>query len=213
MATKAELQTGYERCELIRLAAGEAEADRDYPTAVQRAESALPHLHAAVTYQRRFLKLVSPTIPPVDCILRYAPPLFLSRALDAVEAWYVGGTKTERTALPDVPERLATARRVMTHAAELWAGFSADPPAPLRPPVSHWTDKVVPIWSAAGLIAQVSVSGSPGYVRVTDVRRHAAGKCSGCGHIREATLSSFLEARSCPKCGRRRQFVIIRRIV
>lgn len=212
MATKAELQQGYERCEQIRRGLAAAEAARDFLLAVRQAESALPHQHAAVSFQRRFQKLTFLTTPAVDVILRYAPPFFLGRSLDAVEAWYSGGTPTERKALPDIPARIATARKALAHAVELWGVFAESPSAVLRPPATPLTDAVVPFWVAA-TVAVPRPEDPASYVRVSDPRREAMAKCSCCGRERRAPLADLLEPSRCPACERRCEFVLTRRVL
>jgi hypothetical protein len=151
--TKADLQAAHDRCEQIRRGVFALETARDYLAAVKQAEKALPGLHASVSYQRRFLKTEQPATPAVDTILRYAPAFFLGRSLEAVQGWYDGGTRTERNALPEVPERIATARRVLAHALELWGVLARAPTATLRPSAIVLTNAVVPLWLDAGVIA------------------------------------------------------------
>lgn len=212
MPTKAELQQQYERCEQIRRGLAAAEAARDFPVAVRQAETGLPHQHDAVTFQRRFLKTAATTTPLVDVILRCAPPFFLGRSLDAVEQWYAGGTPTERKALPDIPARVANARKVLAHAVELWGVFTESPVALLRPPAHPLTAEVVPFWVSAGLVAPRS-DGSAAFVRVSDPRREAVAKCAGCGRERNAPLAELLEPTRCPACERRCEFVLVRRVL
>jgi hypothetical protein len=212
MATKAELQQAYETFERIRRGWTSAEATRDFPEVVRQTESALTYQHAAVTFQRRFQKLSTLTTPAVDVILRYAPPFFLGRSLDAVEAWYTGGTPTERKALPDIPARIATARKVLDHAVELWGVFAESPSAVLRPPANSLTAAVIPFWVAATVVAARPEDPAT-YVRVSDPRREAMAKCAGCGRERRAPLADLLEPSRCPACERRCEFVLVRRVL
>lgn len=212
VATKAELQQAYETCERIRRGWTAAEAARDFPEVVRQAESALPQQHASFTFQRRFQKLTAPAAPAVDAILQYAPPFFLGRSLDTVEAWYTGGTPTERKALPDIPVRIATARKVLTHAVELWGVFAESPAAVLRPPANPLSAAVIPFWVAA-TVAAPRPEDPATYVRVSDPRREAMAKCSGCGRERRAPLADLLEPSRCPACERRCEFVFVRRVL
>lgn len=212
MATKAELQAAYERCEQIRRGASAAETAREFMQAVKQAETALPYQHPSVSFQRRFLKTPTPTTPAVDVVLRYAPAFFLGGSLDAVQAWYDGGTKTERTALPDMPKRIDAARKTLTHSVELWGVLAEHPSAVLRPPVTPLTKAVVPIWVSAGVIA-IRPQEPSAYIRVSDPRRQAVAKCSGCGRERTAPLAELLEPATCPGCQKRCAFVLTRRVV
>lgn len=132
MATKAELQTAFERCEQRRRDVSPLEAARSYAQVVQALLAVLPDQHAAVSYQRRYLKSPAPVTPALDLILRYAPPIFQGGALTAVQQWYDSGTKTERAALPDFPAKIETARAVLAHAVQLW-GVLAEHPTAVRP--------------------------------------------------------------------------------
>ena len=209
MATKRELETDYERCEQIRRGAASAVAAHDYPQAVRQAESALPHLHAAVRFQRLHLK-AAPIVPVLEVIFRYAPPLFLARSLDAVEAWYAGGTRGEKAALSDLPERLATARSRLARAVELWSAF-AGADGTLSAPVDKVGADLLRVWTSAGLVAPHPTIPKR-FTRITDVRRPAAGKCAGCGKERVAPLADLLDPSTCPACGRRCVFVLTRRV-
>lgn len=210
MATKTELQRDYDRYEQIRRGVAAAEAAKDYPAVVRQAESALPLLHAAVTFQRRFLKLPMPVAYAADAVLRFAPAFFLGKAIDAVEAWYTGGTPTERKALPDIPLRIATARKVLAHAVELWGVLAESPMAVLRPPASPLSAAVVPLWVSVGAVAQHATDRAA-YFRVSDLRREAVAKCAGCGRDRRAPLADLLEPPRCPTCQQRCQFVLTHR--
>lgn len=210
MATKAELQAAHERCEAAHREAAAGASAHDYPAAVRHAEGVLPDQHAAVTYGRRFRPAEPAAAPLADLILRYAPACFLGRSLDAVETWYVGGTKTERAALPDLPARLAGAHDALAHAAALWAVLAESPAAALRPGPDPRADAVLRLWLAAGAAAaHPTVRGA--YVRVSDARRDAVARCAGCGRERRAPLAELLEPSDCPACGRRGDFVLARR--
>lgn len=212
MATKAELQADHERCEQIRRGVFALETAREFPRAVAQAETVLPHQHASVSFQRRFLKTSQPTTPAVDVILRYAPAFFLSKALDAVQQWYDGGTKAERTALPDMPQQIETARKVLAHAVELWGVLAEHPSAVLRPPATPLTVAVIPLWLSATVIALRPQEPST-YIRVSDARRNAVAKCSGCGNERAAPLAELLEPTTCHRCKKRCAFVLTRRVL
>lgn len=209
--TKADLQAAHEKCEQVRRGVFALESARDYLAAVRQAEKLLPDVHASVTFQRRFLKVDQPTTPAVDVILRCAPAFFLGRSLDAVQGWYDGGTKSERNALPAIPDRIAAARRVLAHAVELWGVLARSPTATLRPSAIVLINAVVPLWEAAGLIAP-RPDDPRTYARVSDTRRNAVAKCSGCGGERTAPLVELLESAVCPACRKRCHFVLTRRV-
>jgi hypothetical protein len=210
MATKAELEAAYERCEQIRRGVAAELHKLDFPAAVKLAETALAHQHAAVTFQRRFQNTIAPTTLIIDLILRYAPPCFLSQSLDTLEAWYLGGTKTERSALPDIPEQIAVARTVLARAVELWEVLAESPTAVLRPAPDSRNKALLSVWLSGAVVA-VHPHDATAYFRVTDSRRDAVAKCSACGRERRAPMADFHEPSRCPSCGRRSDCVLIRR--
>ena len=212
MATKAELQAAYERTEQIRHRVTAELHKLDFAAAVKHAETALPHQHAAVTFQRRFQNAIAPAAPVIDSILRYAPACFLSRSLDTVETWYLGGTKGERSALPDILRQVADARDVLAYAVELWSVVAASPTALLRPTPDRRNHALLSVWLPAAVVA-VHPHEPSTYFRVTDPRRDAIAKCSSCGRERRAPIAELLEPSRCPSCGRRSDFVLIRRVI
>lgn len=211
MATKAELETLYNRYRQACVTVVQAETDRDYHAVVREAEASLPLVHPAVTFRRRFLK-ADPGAPTIERLLRYAPPLFLNRSLDAVKQWYSGGTKTERNALPDILDQLEEARRTLTLATELWSVLAADPSARLRVDGrGPAAGEIVSIWWNLGLVVAKDRAGHREYMRVSDPRRPMEGKCFECGKMLLIPLTRLLDPYPCPGCRKQCHFVIIRR--
>jgi hypothetical protein len=138
--------------------------------------------------------------------------LFLRKHLDAVGAWYAGGTRTEQKALPDLPARLEDARRALERALELWSALAAGPAARL---VVDNRDSaacaVTATWVAAGAVTEARLPGRREHARAGDPRRPATGKCSGCGHLLAVPLARLLEPFPCPTCRRPSQFVAVGR--
>jgi hypothetical protein len=210
MATKAEMQAAYERCEQIRHEVAAAMHRLDYFGALKLAESALVHQHAAVSFQRRFQNSEAPATPNVDLLLRFAPACFLSRSLDVVGAWYEGGTKTERSSLPAVPDRIAAARDALAYAVEIWTSLSSTPTSVLRLVPDQRSKALLHVWlQTAALVAHPTEPNS--YMRVSDPRRVATAKCFSCGAKRNGPMLEFLEPSACDSCGRRSDFVLLRR--
>ena len=210
MATKAELQAAFARYHQIRRAVTGEVHKCDFPAAVKLAETALSLQHDSVTFQRRSRKATAPSIPIVDLILHYAPACFLSRSLVAVETWYLGGTKTERSALPDVPKLLGDAHNLLARAVELWGVMAKSPTAVLRLESDSRDKALFSVWLAARVVG-LHPQDASAYFRVTDPRRDAIAKCSACGRERRAPAADFHEPSRCPSCKRRSDFVLIRR--
>jgi hypothetical protein len=213
MAKKVELEDAYARYGASCDAVARHEAERALHDAVREAEDGLSLVHPAVTYQRRFLKTETPAAPTLDCLFRYAPPLFLKSALDAVERWYAAGTRTERTTLAEFPERLATARRQLAEAVELWSILASGTGAKLvldgRAPDAT---AVVAVWVRIGAVAETRHPDQVAYTRVSDPRRPVKGKCSACGRVLGAPLARLLDPFPCPGCRKPCSFVIVGRI-
>jgi hypothetical protein len=212
MAKKAELEADHGRYLASCGAVAQAEAARAFHDAVRQAQTSLSLVNPSATYQRRFLKIETPVTPTLNCILRYAPPLFLSQALDAVEAWYATGTRTERNALPNLPRQLESARHLLGEAVKLWSALAASPDAKVgldgRCPTAS---ALVATWLALGTVTETRLAGYSEYVRTSDPRRAARGKCAVCGQLLSVPLAKLLDPFPCPKCRQSRVFVIVGR--
>lgn len=215
MAKKADLEAAYARWREAAAAADRAERDRDYHAVIRSAVDGLLHLREAIGYQRRYLGTDRPSIPTVDQLLGYAPPLFARHSLDALGGWLGQAKKAERDMYPDLPERLHAARRAMAHAARLWSDLHGlDPPSrPHDPEGGREADAAaIRVWVAIGAVARTRPGAGP-YTPVTDLRREGWGKCPGCGHAHRANYAALLGPLGCPRCGRAGQFVITKHAV
>ncbi|MDY3550975.1 hypothetical protein R5W24_000045 [Gemmata sp. JC717] len=208
MATKAELEAGYERYRAACAATTQAEARNDLRGAIRTAETSLPLVHPAMAYRRRYLT-AEPIAPTLDVLLRNAPPLFLRASLDAVEAWYLSGTRTERAALPDVPGRLTAARGRLAQAVALWGRLSAVPGVQIDlDPACLTSPEIVRVWLAEGAVTVAPAPGALRYTRTSDPHRPAHGKCSGCGHVVGVPLVRLLDPFPCAACRHTCPFVL-----
>ena len=115
-----------------------------------------------------------------------------------------------RTALPDIPQQIADARNLLAYAVELWEVMAEAPSAVLRPKPNARNNTLFSIWLSAAVVA-IRPNEPTAYFRVTDPRRDALAKCASCGRERRAPIADFLEPSRCPTCGRRSDFVLIRR--
>lgn len=210
MAKKADLETSFRAAQAQCAEAAHAEAAGDYPRALERAESALPRLREYIAFLRRYQKVEAPHLPAVDLLLRYAPPLFARRALDAVGDWLVQGTRTERAAYPDLPDRLEVARHRLRLAVRLWPGWPASAPGPAADTAE--ARQLLEFWTRLGAIARRPGTSPPGYEPVTHPERPARGKCPRCGRADEAAWADLLFPRTCPHCRARSEFVLVARI-
>lgn len=210
MAKKADLEESFRACSARCAEAARAEADGDYPRAVERAAAALPALRAWVVFLRRYQKVEAPDLPPVELILKYAPPLFAGAALQAVEAWAAEAGRPERALYPDLPARLGEARRRLALAVRVWPAWPAAAPStsPAADPAE--VTELLDFWVLYGAVVRRGGLG-PGYEPVTHPRRPARGKCGRCGRDDRAAWAELLEDRACPQCGARSHFVIVPR--
>jgi hypothetical protein len=214
VAKKADLEAAYNRYGVICAEVGRAEQQRDYFAVLQQAETSLSHLRAAIAYQRRYLAVDRPSLPTVDRLLRYAPPLFARRSLDALEAWLGEGKRAERAAYPHLPEQLSAARRAMSLAARLWSEWHVQGPTSLQlsGPDVKAAEAIARVWVTVGAFTR-GLSGAVPYTPVTNLRRDAWGKCHGCGHMYRAKIVALLKPLSCPQCKQVCHFVIAKRAV
>ena len=214
MAKKAELESAYIRHANLCRAATEAEARRDYSTALRTAELGLKYLPFAIAYHRKFLPTHQPVNGSVDCVLRLAPPLFARRSLDALQVYAESRKKTERSHLPDLPDRIHTAREQMALAAQIWSGFSSSRTI-FPEPKEHarTTSWLIEVWTGMGLIVAKGSGTTKGYAFVTDLSRDTWARCSACGVMRRAPALVLLDPSVCPSCGRQSEFVLAQRIV
>jgi hypothetical protein len=209
MAKKVELEDDYKKYQQMCEQIAQSEAERDFGKAIQQAEATLPVAHSAVTFQRRFLKAEIPAIPSIDCILRYAPAMFLQKPIDAVEVWYSEGSRTERNAIPEIPDRVAAARKALATATSLWSALSAEQTSKVGFDSRSLVPLgIVPVWLSLGLITETKHLDRLEYQKVSDPRRRAQGKCSECGRAATGALSKLLDPQTCPACRRTNQFVI-----
>lgn len=162
MAKKSELEAAYSQCGDLSHQAARAAARHDYRSALALAARCLPRLSDELNYQRRFLKPDRFALPPADLILRFAPPLFARRPLDELAEWVAGLSKAERSAVPELPGRLAEARQRLATAVRLWSDLD-------RPiPHANSDAALLRFWVAAGLVEPAP--GQPaGHRRVTDL--------------------------------------------
>jgi hypothetical protein len=209
VAKKADLEASFRACSARCAEAARAEADGDYPRALDRAEAALPLLREYVAFLRRYQKVEAPGLSPVDLIVRYAPPMFAGRSLDAVDAWVAEANRAERAAYPDLPDRLAEARRRLALAVLVWPVWPAA--ARNRHVDAAGAADLLDFWTRYGAVAHRPGTAPPVYEPVTHPRRRARGKCPTCGRADEAEWAALLGPRACPHCRATGEFAIVAR--
>jgi len=211
VAKKVDLEASFRACSARCAEAARAEAASDYPRVLDQAESTLPLLRQYIAYLRRYQKVEAPHLPSVDLILTYAPPIFGRRSLDLVDAWFAEGSRTERAAYPDLPDRLATARGRLALAVRLWPMWPATVGTPISAPDAAEAALLFDVWTRCGAIARRPGVSPPAYAPVTHPRRRARGKCPHCGRADEAAWADLLDTRRCPHCRAEGPFVIVAR--
>jgi hypothetical protein len=209
VAKKADLEASFRACQTRCAEATRAEGQGDYARVLERAESTLPLLRESIAYLRRYQKVKAPYLPSVDLILRYAPPLFARRSLDAVDGWFAGASRPERAAYPDLPDRLDAARRRLALAVRVWPAW---PAAAVRQATdAAEVSGLLDLWMRYGTVARKPGTAPPVYAPVTHPRRRARGKCARCGRSDEAAWADLLVPRICPHCRTEAVFVIVAR--
>lgn len=211
MAKKVDLEASFRACQARTAEAVRAEADGDFPRALDRAEGTLPVLREYVAFLRRYQKVEAPQLPAIEVILRCAPPLFARRALDAVDAWLAELNRTERVAYAHLPDELASARRRLALAVRVWPRWPATGPAPTPPADAEDVARLFDVWTRCGAIARRPGTAPATYEPITHPRRRARGKCPACGRTDEAEWAGLLGPRTCPHCRVTGSFVILAR--
>lgn len=211
MAKKVDLEATYRDYAARCAEASRAETDRNYTRMLARAESTVPLLGEAIAYLRRYQKVEAPRLPSVELILRYAPPLFARRALDAVDEWYAQASRPDRKAYSDLPDRVQATRGLLALATRLWPSWRAGPVTAGGGDLAKIA-QLLDFWTTSGAVVRRGSMTAPEYQLVTHPRRQARGKCARCGHQKEAVWAELLDATACPHCGATSPFVIVARI-
>ncbi|HKB02729.1 MAG TPA: hypothetical protein VKD90_10945, partial [Gemmataceae bacterium] len=191
MAKKVDLEATYRDYAARCAEAAQAETDHNYTRMLARAEPTVPLLGEAITYLRRYQKVEAPRLLSVELILRYAPPLFARRALDAVDEWYAQASRTDRKAYSDLPEKVLTTRRLLALAARLWPSWRAGPVAAAGADLAK-VAQLLDFWTTYGAVVRRGSTTAPAYELVTHPKRQARGKCARCGHQKEAKWAELL---------------------
>ena len=199
MAKKVDLEATYRDYAARCAEAAQAETDRDYQKMLARAETTVPLFGEA------------PRLPSVELILRYAPPLFAWRALDAVDEWYAQASRTDRKAYSDLPDRMQATRGLLALATRLWPSWRPGPVAAAGSDLAK-VAQLLDFWTTYGAVVRRGSTTAPVYALVTHPQRPARGKCARCGHEKEAKWAEFLDATACPHCRATSSFAIVARI-
>ena len=212
MATKAELETAFTWCN-SQLALMEGHVtNHDYFGAIDVAVASLGKVHNSVSYQRRYLSDMTPSVQMVDHLLGFAPCFFNSHAIEQVALFYKGGTKTEKDAISGMPQKLDFARKLLARSVELWGRLSEGADAQVGADSSSAQDStILKLWCLAGLLYLVLGKGGPTYAKVTNFARIAAGKCFRCGALHHAPTPGLAAHAACPSCRRMTDFAILNR--
>jgi hypothetical protein len=200
VAKKADLEASFRAAQARCAEAAAAEAEWDYLRALAKAEAALPLVRHASAYLRRYQKVAAPNLPAVDLILRCAPAVFARRSLDAVEQWFAAAGRTERTAYPDLMDRLANARWLLDLTVWVWPALPPTAPPRLTGAESAHAAQFLDLWRRMGAVADRPGSAPATYQPVTHLRRQVRGKCPHCGRTTEAAWAELLFPVRCPHC-------------
>lgn len=208
MATKAELLAAASRYHSLAVTADRLAGEREYPGALQVARESLAFAWDAVSYLRRYEKVEKPTLSSVELILRLAPPLFSVESLEAVEEWLATAKRPEKTLYGSLRDELAVARRMMNLAAQLWDAGEFDEEQSGGPADRGDGEPLVEVWSRMGVVALQRW----GYHHVSSPVGLVIARCSNCGEECLELLTDILDPMQCPRCRRRTEFTLLRRI-
>jgi hypothetical protein len=212
VAKKVELEASFREYSAQCAEASQAELDHDYPRMLARAEATLPLLGEAIAYLRRYQEVEVPRLPSVAQILRYAPPMFARRSLDAVAEWQSQTSRTDRKAYPELPHQLQAARRVLALATRIWPSWRAAAPVLAADDDANEVAQLITFWMNHGSIVRWTDKKPEMLQLVTHPRRDARGKCARCGHETQAKWMELLDEKVCSHCRATSHFVIVARV-
>ncbi|QEL18855.1 hypothetical protein [Limnoglobus roseus] len=215
MATKAELESERQRCHAIALRAIAAERAFEYGHAIGIALESLPHLDAAMQFEKRYLKIENPPVPSVEVIFRCAPPLFRYDALDVVDQFLDRQKKVEKNAAVDLRSELAATRSRMVLANRMWAEIENgqyDAEADRRHPAAD-ENEIRNAWDRLGLLEAAHAGGRSVWLFRTRLDEDVQARCFNCGRRVQGRKLRFLEVGKCPRCETVAHFAILDRPV
>lgn len=188
-----------------------AERDGEYGLAIDTALAGMPHVDAALQFEKRYLKLEASPVPLLQLVFRCAPPLFRSDALDRVETFLGEQKRVEKNAAIDVRAELAAARARMVLAALMWDEIEAgryDAAAVRRLPAAD-ENEIRNAWDRLGVLVASHADGRSVWRLRTRLDEPVQARCFNCGRRSKARKLIFLDAGTCPRCQATAHFAIL----
>lgn len=207
--TKAELAEGRDAYYNLLFQSKTALEKRHYYDALGFASAAMTYVDGMMQFERRFENRTISTIECFDIIVRFAPPLFRLRDLDALAALLASQKRIERNSSTSYLAQVPHARSRLFKAYRLWEGFERQGSVPVNDPQLIQHDLTLQDWLQMGLVHQVTDSNEVRWALVTSLSRTVRAKCASCGKIAGAAKRRFLEPCKCPQCANSVWFTIV----
>lgn len=213
--TKAEMEEHrvfYHR--LIEMAEA-AEKQHDYRKVVQLAVTSLQYVDGMMRFEQKYEDREFERISAIDLILEYAPLMFDSESLNAVESLLKSKRRIDRDTSDDLAEKLRYARRVMWNAHRVWNDIEHHPEVRFesnRTTAGEFeasADRIVGEWQRMGIIRSSDPRLPGQFSFCTRLDESVLAKCPSCGAIARAAKTRFMTQIACPKCRARDLFVIL----
>ena len=212
---KAELLELREKYDIAMSLAREAESHGMYAIAIDRAIEAWPFIDGMMQYCRRFEETEFKSVAAIDMVLRYAPLLFNSAALEKLGAMLKAEKRIDKNASADLAAMLTKARERLWMNHRMFCHLEERPGTRqdmLRTEIGgdqdYWRS-AAEAWAAMGLLRREPVSNSYRLTLVTRLGEVVWGKCPNCGDRAQAPKAMFLEALSCTACKKSGEFVFV----
>ena len=171
-------------------------------------------IDAMMQFERKYEKRQFDRIEAIDIVLRYAPILFHTTSLEALNNLLKNQKRIDKNADADLAADLRCAYEKMWIAHALWEHLERSPSVPLGELSAKTQDQrqaraILNEWVRMGLV-DVTGATQETFVRLaTNLLERVPAICSLCGVHIQGTKYKLLESRDCPGCHRPSTFVLI----
>ena len=212
---KAEMEAHQTQYYVLLAEAREARRAGLYRNAIELAMSSWPCIDGMMQFERKHWKKDFASIEAIDIVLRFAPFIFDSGALDNLAVLLKGQKRIDKNASADIADNLSRCRALMWDAHRMWQHLERHPNArqdDLSKNLGGNQDRwrlVAEQWEKMDLVRRTPDRGSYLLALNTDMDQRIFAKCSSCGAVAKARKTKFLAAIDCPKCRATTLFVIL----
>jgi len=195
-----------------------AHNESQFLDAIKLAIRACVYIDGLMQFETRFEKRSTrKSLELIDYVLQYAPLVFDLESLRTIEELLKSHKRIEKNTTTDLTANLRKATELLWNAHRLWD--TLEKTIDLAEDNLHsvlggeqklWRN-ISESWNEMGLIQRIPKENSYRLSLTTRVTNPARGKCSACGATGTATMGTFLEEITCPRCKATVTFVLLRR--